>query len=192
MELVGRIFLCARCRNRTVLCSSCDRGQRYCGEDCARAARDEAQRAAGRRYQSGDVGRAHHVERTRRWRLRQKERGVPGAPDGGFVTHQGSPQAPTSEFVLPSSLLPCVEVKATVEANPPTQMRWICPWCAVALHPAVRLGFINRRRTRARMRSAKVPPSPGATAARCDAEVDSTKNANPPLRHHIDADLHQR
>ena len=50
-------------------------------------------------------------------RLRQKERGVTDAPDAGFVTHQGSPQAPTSEFVLPSSLLPGVEVKATIEAK---------------------------------------------------------------------------
>ncbi len=29
MESVGRIFLSARCRERTVLCSRCDRGQTY-------------------------------------------------------------------------------------------------------------------------------------------------------------------
>ena len=105
MESVGRMFLCARCRERTVLCSRCDRGQIYCGQSCSRAARVEAQQAAGQRYQSTGIGRVNHVERTRRWRLRQRERRAPGAQDAGSVTHQGSQQAPTAEPVLPSSLL---------------------------------------------------------------------------------------
>ena len=50
MESVGRMFLCARCRERTVLCSRCDHGQIYCGDSCSSAARVEAQRAAGQRY----------------------------------------------------------------------------------------------------------------------------------------------
>ena len=109
MESVGRMFLCARCRERTVLCSRCDRGQIYCGQSCSRAARVEAKRAAGERYQSGDAGRIHHVERTRRWRLRQKDRRAPGETETNPVTNQGSPLAPTAAPVLPSSLLPNVE-----------------------------------------------------------------------------------
>lgn len=155
MESVGRMFLCARCRERTVLCSRCDRGQIYCGQSCSRAARVEAQQAAGQRYQSTGIGRVNHVERTRRWRLRQKERRAPGAQDAGSVTHQGSQQAPTAEPVLPSSLLARVEPSAATEA---AQTHWFCPECAAALHPWVRLGFVNRRRARASLRSARARP----------------------------------
>lgn len=49
--LTGRFFLCGRCRSQVTICRSCDRGQRYCGQDCARAARRESVREAERRYQ---------------------------------------------------------------------------------------------------------------------------------------------
>ena len=156
MESVGRMFLCARCRERTVLCSRCDHGQIYCGDSCSSAARVEAQRAAGQRYQSSGIGRINHIERTRRWRLRQKEQRGPGAQDADSVTHQGSPQAPTDEPVLSSSLLIGAEPLAMVEA---AQTQWFCPECAAALHPWVRLGFINRRRARASLRSGKAHAS---------------------------------
>ena len=64
MESVGRMFLCARCRERTVLCSSCDHGQIYCGQSCSSAARVEAQRSAGQRYQSSGTSPAASVAST--------------------------------------------------------------------------------------------------------------------------------
>jgi hypothetical protein len=133
MELVGRMFLCARCRERTVLCSRCDRGQIYCGRSCSSAARVEAQRAAGERYQSSDAGRIHHVERTRRWRLRKKDECAPIATHTDPVTHQGSPQAPTEAPVLPSSHLPDVVCLPAVDA---AQTPWFCPGCAAAMPAA--------------------------------------------------------
>ena len=166
MESVGRMFLCARCRERTVLCSRCDHGQIYCGQSCSSAARVAAQRAAGQRYQSSGIGRINHVERTRRWRLRQQEQRDPGAQDADSVTHQGSPQAPTAEPVLSSSLSAGAEPVATVEA---AQTQWICPACAAALHPWVRLGFINRRRARASLRSARARPCAAETGANLSA-----------------------
>jgi hypothetical protein len=189
VESVGRMFLCARCRERTVLCSRCDRGQIYCGQSCSRAARVEAQQAAGQRYQSSDIGRVNHVERTRKWRLRQKERG-PGAQDAGScVTHQGSQQAPTAAPVLPSSLLASVEPSAATEA---AQTHWFCSECAAALHPWVRLGFVIRRRARASLRSARARPSKGATDAGTVSALASIKAVKPRPHQRIDADLHQR
>ncbi len=67
-----RMFVCARCRCQAVVCRSCDRGRIYCGRHCATEARREQQREARRRYQSTDRGRALHVERSRRYRERQR------------------------------------------------------------------------------------------------------------------------
>ena len=189
MESVGRMFLCARCRERTVLCSRCDRGQIYCGQSCSRAARVEAQQAAGQRYQSTGIGRVNHVERTRRWRLRQRERRAPGAQDAGSVTHQGSQQAPTAEPVLPSSLLARVEPSAATEA---AQTHWFCPECAAALHQWVRLGFVNRRRARANLRSARARPQKARQIEGIVSALASIKVAKPRPHRRIDADLHQR
>lgn len=84
----GRLFLCARCRTQVLICSCCDRGQIYCAGGCAREARQQAQRDAGRRYQTSRRGRVNHAARTSRWRARQKN-----------VTHQGSPPL-TDDLVL--------------------------------------------------------------------------------------------
>ena len=48
METSARLFHCARCGRQVRICSRCDRGNRYCGSDCARAARADSVRAAGR------------------------------------------------------------------------------------------------------------------------------------------------
>ena len=187
MESVGRMFLCARCRERTVLCSRCDHGQIYCGQSCSSAARVEAQRSAGQRYQSSGIGRINHVERTRRWRLRQQEQRVPGAQDADSVTHQGSPQAPTAEPVLSSSLSAGAEPVGTVEV---AQTQWICFACAAALHPWVRLGFINRRRARASARASLRSGAPLRSGDRSPSRcaLASIKVAKPRPRQQIDAD----
>ncbi len=46
-----------------MICTHCDRGQRYCGEQCSRLARRESMREAGRRYQQTPDGRAKHAVR---------------------------------------------------------------------------------------------------------------------------------
>ena len=189
MESVGRMFLCARCRERTVLCSRCDRGQIYCGQSCSLAARVEAQQAAGQRYQSSAIGRINHVERTRRWRLRQKERRVSGAGDIGSVTHQGTQQAPIAQSFLQSSLSTSVEPSATTEA---AQTHWFCPECAAALHPWVLLGFVNRRRARASLRSVRPRRSADTTEAGTVAALAHTKVAKPRPHRRIEADLRRR
>jgi hypothetical protein len=34
MDQTARLYLCARCRVQVVLCSHCDRGNRYCNRAC--------------------------------------------------------------------------------------------------------------------------------------------------------------
>ncbi len=63
----ARLFVCARCRAQVLLCSHCDRGNRYCGRDCRGEARDAARREAAKRYQSSQRGRLAHAARSRRW-----------------------------------------------------------------------------------------------------------------------------
>ena len=91
----ARLFLCACCRIQVLVCSQCDRGQRYCADGCAAATRRALQRDSARRYQCGRAGRFKHALRTQRWRARQ-------AALAKIVTHQGS-QAGPSDDVLPAT-----------------------------------------------------------------------------------------
>ncbi|MFZ3119313.1 MAG: hypothetical protein WA159_13445 [Variovorax sp.] len=44
METTSRLFNCAGCRRQCLICSACDRGQRYCGSACAQTARAASRR----------------------------------------------------------------------------------------------------------------------------------------------------
>jgi hypothetical protein len=104
----ARLYLCALCRSQVLICSACDRGQIYCTPACAMHARKERQRSARRRYQASPRGRAAHVERSRRYRARQRCVTDQG-PRGGAPTPAGdtSPRhsyccrcaSPVPEFV---------------------------------------------------------------------------------------------
>lgn len=98
-----RWFSCARCRGLVRLCTSCDRGQWYCGPECSAAARRANRREANQRYQRTDRGRSLHAQRQARYRARSR----PHPPGGGShvtdplppgrrsrVTDQGSSRAP--------------------------------------------------------------------------------------------------
>ena len=80
----ARLFLCARCRRQVLICSRCDRGQRYCGARCSGPARRESLRAAGRRYQHSRRGRHCRAERQRRYGLPAFGGGFTGTPNVGF------------------------------------------------------------------------------------------------------------
>jgi hypothetical protein len=138
--------VCARCREQVLLCSRCDRGQRYCGQGCSRAARLESRRAAGRRYQRSRAGRLAHAARSRRWRQRRQEcaseqRADAAALDGGvinFVTHQGSPKpAPDAPLTLGAEF----DAAVTGGLTPPSAVR--CRHCAAPLPQWVRQGFLR-------------------------------------------------
>jgi len=75
-----------------VICTRCDRGQRYCGLTCRSSARRRTLREAGRRYQLTALGRRNNAARQRRWRAVRR----------WGVTHQGSP-TPALPVSLPAS-----------------------------------------------------------------------------------------
>ena len=67
----ARIFVCALCDMAVLICSRCDRGQRYCCEAHRQEARRNRQRVANARWQSSLRGRRKHAERARRYRARK-------------------------------------------------------------------------------------------------------------------------
>jgi hypothetical protein len=155
-EPVARRFLCALCRAPVLVCSHCDRGQRYCAGPCSAISRRAAQQEAGRRYQSSRAGRFNHAARTQRWRTRQ-------ASKTQSVTHQGSQETPLDAVLAahaPAGLAttatkqtdqPCTTIapqpcQACVlplgSTTNPAQVQ--CHWCCTTCAQHVRLGFLRR------------------------------------------------
>ena len=120
-----RRFLCALCRCAVLICSHCDRGQRYCSAVCSHQARSCAQRAAGKRYQDSRKGRHAHAQRQGRWRTRRQ-----------IVTHQGSPP-PCGAGVLPPG--------DETALNPDTSRPCKCHFCGRSVSDFVRLDFLRCR-----------------------------------------------
>lgn len=85
----ARLRQCPRCLRPFVLCATCARGHRYCSHDCARAARRDAVRRAGRHYQRSLPGRRRHADRQARYRARRRSN----------VTHHPSPPPPDDAMV---------------------------------------------------------------------------------------------
>src|SRR5262245_13879882 len=71
-EETWRLFSCQWCGQQVRLCQQCDRGQRYCGGECASARRQEAQRAASAAYQQTERGTHLHADRMQRYRDRRR------------------------------------------------------------------------------------------------------------------------
>lgn len=154
-EPVARRFLCALCRVPVLVCSRCDRGQRYCAGPCSAITRRAAQQEAGQRYQSSRSGRFNHAARTQRWRIRQ-------AGKTQSVTHQGSQETPPDAVLLahaPAGAAtatkqtdqPCTTtashprqalVAPLGRTNNPAQSQ--CHWCCTHCAQHVRLGFLRR------------------------------------------------
>ena len=125
METPARHYLCARCRTAVLICSFCDRGQRYCAGDCAQLARAHSMRLASHRYQLSLPGRYKHAARQRGYRARQTK-----------VTHQGSPPQP------PSDLLPSIPTLCREITSP---LPWHCHFCGRLQAQFVRHGFLRCR-----------------------------------------------
>lgn len=131
-EGTARTYACARCQGQVLVCSDCDRGQRYCSARCRQQARRDCLREAGRRYQGTRAGRFAHARRAARYRQRQKK-----------VTHQGS-QGPPACTTVQADL---VELEVAQEAVA-TVRAWQCFWCGCACLPVVRRGFLRHNRVR--------------------------------------------
>lgn len=133
---VARMFLCARCRCRVLVCPRCDHGQHYCGQCCSEAARRDSVRAAGARYQRSRRGRHRHAER--QWRYRARRRGDDADKK---VTHQASaiPSTPASLCVTPAS-----RAEPSLTMPPLTASVVRCHFCARPVSAFVRQGWLRR------------------------------------------------
>ena len=134
MESTARLFNCAGCRRQRLICSACDRGQRYCGPTCAQAARAASLRAAGARYQRSRAGRFGHAARQRRYRARQQK-----------VTHQGSAVTATavsSPASVPAAALADSPIRQAPAPAIAAALR--CHFCTDACSPFVRRRWLRR------------------------------------------------
>ena len=129
----ARLYSCARCRALIMLCSRCDRGRRYCGPRCARAARRASLRRAGQQYQATPKGQRHHAARQAKYRA---GRAQPATPPREIVTHHSSP-APTSSATLPTSAAP------TPTDPPPVTGAVRCWACRRWCQPHLRCEFLQ-------------------------------------------------
>ena len=133
MDLICRLFLCASCRLQVLICSRCDRGHRYCSQDCSKAARRRSLQAANERYQKSHQGRLQHAKRMNRYR-RYKNK----------VTYQGSAATPRNDLLTANSAQPgkpLLSARQTLTAT-----AWRCHFCGVGCSTWVRNRFLDRRR----------------------------------------------
>jgi hypothetical protein len=146
MSETGRMYLCGLCRVQVVLCSSCDRGNVYCGRTCSQARRRASVREAGRRFQDSRAGRFAHAERARRYRIRRKN-----------VTHHGCDVGGGGDVVPSVTTTPLPEKNDDAQpgkdgARDAKLARMNCPRCTrcgAPRSPAVRLGWLRHRRLEA-------------------------------------------
>ncbi len=109
MELrESRIFACARCGREVRICRCCDRGHRYCGEGCSKAARRDSMRRAGAKYQKTDEGSANHGARQQRYEERR---------DADLTHH--TPPMPPAVIEMEPSLEAVAPEPSAVEAGGP-------------------------------------------------------------------------
>jgi hypothetical protein len=145
----GRLFVCAWCGCEVVVCSCCDRGQIYCGVDCAGRARRQGLRGAGRRCQQTRRGRRMHAARMARYRAKLTQGSVGEAdrmPDEGWpreiVTHHGSPAPPTGDLLAgDATTMPRDDASP---AEPSGRAMTQCHWCGRCCLLPLRRGFLRR------------------------------------------------
>jgi hypothetical protein len=154
----GRLFLCARCQAQVLVCSQCDRGQRYCAAECADLTRLSRQREAGKRYQQGRAGRHNHAARMHRWRKRR-------AAAVKIVTHHRSQATPADAVLAGNESAPAIPPDSQPQSPcSPTASEpiahcatantrravlapvWRCHWCQSACPALVRQGFVRHSR----------------------------------------------
>jgi hypothetical protein len=160
MDQPARLYLCARCRVQVILCSRCDRGNRYCGRQCRHQAREQSRRETAQRYQRSWHGRIAHAQRSRRWRQRLAARDAVGATgvDAHNVTHQGSRPgvawAPLVAWTHDSATVELADTAADITAQgtlaelaiatvTTATPCWTCRRCGERQPAALRLGFVR-------------------------------------------------
>ncbi len=127
----GIAYLYARLGAQVIICSRCDRGQRYCAGVCRHEARSESTKRSTKKYQSTRTGRFNNAARQQRFRQRKQQK----------VTHQGSTRKVLHDLL-----------KVRLEETKKTQKRSLpgttcyCHHCGAVCDPFLRLDFLHSRR----------------------------------------------
>jgi hypothetical protein len=129
MKKSAREFNCARCHRQVIICSSCDRGNIYCGPSCSRQARVINHRIANQIYQKTLKGRRKHADRQRRYRQRQKEKTQK-------VTDQGSNDLSQNDLLSDEP----------IEGKSRQTEQLYCHFCRRAVSTLLRNGFLRHHR----------------------------------------------
>jgi hypothetical protein len=90
-----RSFRCGTCLQEALICSRCDRGNRYCSPACSKEARRKQCRAARHRYQSSQRGAEKHRQHQRAYEKRRLQKDS----QKSLMDHS-SLRAPTSSHSL--------------------------------------------------------------------------------------------
>lgn len=133
MQNTARLYSCQRCRTQVIICSRCDRGQRYCDSACAHNARAISLKRAAKKHQSSRTGRFNNAARQRRFRQRLKQK----------VTHHGS-----LTLVLRDLLKNKPERPQIVQKPASIDDTLFCCRCGSTCQPFLRQDFLQSRQSR--------------------------------------------
>jgi len=131
MQSSARMYSCCRCQAQVIICSQCDRGNRYCAGECAAGARSASLKRASKKYQSTRAGHFNNAARQQRHRQRQKQ----------IVTHQGSLLVTPHDVLKAQSHWP-EKVKKHDQNDP----HLICHHCGAVCDPFLRQDFLHQSR----------------------------------------------
>ncbi len=137
MPTASRLYSCCRCHAQVIICTRCDRGQRYCAGECRHEARSESLKRAASKYQRSRLGCFNNADRQRRFRERKKQK----------VTHQGSIQKPLHALL-----------KTRLTETKKTQILSLsgftlrCHHCGCVCEPFLRQDFLYNRRFKPSLR----------------------------------------
>lgn len=137
MQTSSRLYHCHRCHAQVIICSVCDRGNRYCTHGCAKKARRASLARATKKYQQSRAGRFNNAERQQRFRQQKKQK----------VTHQSS-----SLIALNVVLNPQIKARIKVVTLPKHRASILCHHCGEACSPFLRHDFLRGRVFKGRMR----------------------------------------
>jgi hypothetical protein len=127
----ARLYHCSRCHAQVFICSSCDRGNRYCANGCRQEARRESLKIANQKYQKSRKGKFKNAARQAAFRLRQKQK----------VTDQGSSQTPRH-----ASLRAKLDKARSLLDCRPMGTVFHCHHCGKQCEPFLRLNFLQQTR----------------------------------------------
>ena len=131
MPVSSRLYHCCRCHAQVIICTRCDRGQRYCSGQCRYLARTASGKRATQKYQSTRKGRFNNAARQRRFREQKKQK----------VTHQGSAIRPLHDLLKVPLTVP---EKTQQLPLPGTTLH--CHYCGAVCQPILRPDYLHSRR----------------------------------------------